>query len=215
MLENISQKQVQWQRDRLTPDAEALAQSAIETCITCVTIIAERLTKIGYPVSPLLDPVDSDVDARIQRLKIANGILPPKVLSYLWRTLGSIQLTDFRNYSHDAFWTEMGLGKLNSDGLHICACEDSYVEMYEIFDDAEKPPSYLISLDIYEKENCSGGEGFIIDVDSAWSPNCYGFSDIPCCKTLTTARNCDLVTDRRTVVLECGCFCWFHGTLQL
>ena len=68
----------------------------------------------SYPVSPLLGPVYGNVDARIHRLKIANGVSPPEVLSYLWRNIGSIQFTDFRNCSHDAFWTKMGLGNFES-----------------------------------------------------------------------------------------------------
>jgi hypothetical protein len=205
MIETIIQAQTQWQRERLTPNAEALAQSAIATFVTCARIVAERLTKIGYPVSPLLGPVYADVDARIHRLKLATGVSPPKVLSYLWQNIGSIQFTDYLNCSHDDFWTEKGLGRLSSDGLHICSCEDSYVEMYEMMNDEDKPTAYLISLDIYEKDNCSGGGGVEIDLDSEWSPTCR-FSDIPCSKTLITARNCDLVTYLRTVVLECGCF---------
>ncbi len=213
MIETITRLQAQWQQDRLTSAAEILGQAAIERFVSCVKMVADRLARIDYPVSPLLGPVYPDIDERIQRLHQATGIEPPKVLAYLWKSVGSIQFTDHINCTHDVFWRKQGLGKINSDGLHICPCEDSYIDMYET-GYIEQPVSYLISPDIYEKDNCSGGGGVEIHDDSEWSPTCIGFSDIANCRTLTTARNCDLISYLRAVVLECGCFPGFMGHRQ-
>lgn len=217
-VEEIIAAQHDWDLTRRTGDFEAAGRARTMVLIDGIRILAGRLEDLGYPVSPLIAPPFADVDDRIARLTNGTGVSPPAILALIWRTLGSVELTDARDCAHDAFWEDEGMGRTHSDGFHVSGCDDLYIEA--MLSDAElisesgfaEPFYYCFSPDIVEKDNCSGGGGYLLAGDSDWAPTCIGVQwPQPAATRTGVSGPMDLLTYARTAILECGGFPGFMG----
>jgi hypothetical protein len=217
-LDEILAAQRDWDLARRTGDLAAAGRARTSVLIDGIRILAGRLEGIGFPVSPVITQPFVDVDNRIERLTKGTGVSPPEILALIWRSVGAIALTDLQNCSHDAFWARHGMGRTQSDGFHICGCDDPYIEaMLWVAENASdsnapEPFCYCFSPDIHEKDNCSGGGGYLLAADSDWAPTCIGVRwPQPSATRTATNDPMDLLTYARTAILECGGFPGFMG----
>lgn len=217
-IEEIVAAQHQWDLLRATNDIHAAGRATAMKLIDTLRILAARLTDLGYPVSAMIGPPFPDVDDRVSRLTAGTGVRPPLILTLIWRTAGSVALTDIEDCAHDRFWEGHGIRRIHSDGFHISGCDDLYIDamLWDAEDhskgDSPEPFYYCFWPDIYEKDNCSGGGGYLLGTDSDWAPACIGVRWPQPAATRTAAEGpIDLITYARTAILECGGFPGFMG----
>ena len=213
----IAEAQRKWDDTRDTSASRLLSESAVILCCDAIRLIASRLLCSGYPVADMIGVPYSDLDDRFERLRAGTGLEPPQVLRMFWSTVGHIQLTDHRECKHDTYWADMGLDAIHSDGFHICPCDDMYMDAM-IWDADESAGladdgfRYCFSPDLYEKDNCSGGGGYLLARDSAWRPAVLGaVIPEPSIVAATTRYPMDLLSYARCVILEYGGFPGFAG----
>ena len=212
-LEEILSAQHEWDLARRAHEIDVVGRAKAIGLIEAIRIVVARLENLGYPVSPMISEPFADVDDRVERLTRGTGVRPPAILNFIWRTLGSVALTDIRECAHDAFWKGHGIPRMHSDGFHISGCDDLYIDAMlwdaesESQDESAEPFCYCFSPDLYEKDDCSGGGGYVLARDSDWAPTCIGVRWPQASATRTATEGpIDLLTYARTAILECGGF---------
>jgi hypothetical protein len=208
-------------RDDETVQAEAEAR--LLACRDALTVVGQRLATMGYPVQPIVRPLDPGRLDEVESALHDAGIPVPPLLSTLWRVVGSVSVLDLDRYRHASFWRDrLQPTDRCTDGLHIDS-PGTYGDDYESFagyvlDEHEEwiesgagedgePFEWPIAPDDLHKDNISGGEPYGLSSGvGGWDHRVVNLTWRGDPVTLPPGGDPDLVSYLRTVVLECGCF---------
>ncbi len=175
---------------------------------------------LGYPVTKFLLSCPADLDERVARIEAQTSVPVPQLIYEFWRIVGGIALVDLRQYTHVAFWDDLGIKGANEfcDGVYVDACDDDWLEYtvddYSNYADGSEEASFLYTLapDGYHKDDISGGPPYAVGSGPGWAPTWENFDWSGYRRPDTAVPGPpDFVSYLRTAILECAGFPGFFG----
>jgi hypothetical protein len=216
----ILDSHLRWRRalDSGAPVALESTIEALHGCSLALRQIGEELAHLGYPVTDVILPSDSDLASVVERIERKTRQRIPAVLVEFWKIVGGVSFVDLDAYAHVDFWGDVGVEAEYCDGLRVDACTsewadyiiDDYGDREEQGELDEYPFIFDLSPDGYHKDDISGGSPYGIRSGNDWLPT---FEDFNWGRRPLSAMPGppDFLGYLRSAVLECAGFPGLFG----
>ena len=83
--------------------------------------LERELAHLGYPVTDVILPSDSDLASVVERIERKTRQRIPAVLVEFWKIVGGVSFVDLDAYAHVDFWGDVGVEAEYCDGLRVDA----------------------------------------------------------------------------------------------